>query len=123
MKRVFWISVTVLLMIVIMGVAFRIMTNIDEANKTYHEEQAGKAVASQIVAVATDPTTIWDKLRATQASEGMTVPVEVPSDQPMEEGQDESQDPNEQEVISPEVSEENDDQTSTVAETFEVNMN
>ncbi len=71
MRRLVWISVALLIMVGIMGYALFTMRNIENVNKRRHEQNAGTDLAAKIVAT-TETTSIWDKLRATETTTGVT---------------------------------------------------
>lgn len=126
MKRIVWAAVAMLVMVIILGIGLHTLNEIDRKNKEYREKEAGQAFASQI-AIVTETTSIWDRLRATTASsadaESSGEPQEAPQ-VPVEAQQPENgEESTGQEVISPEVSEVSPEQTTTVTNGLTVDLN
>ena len=66
MKRIVFVAVGILIMLVIMGWMLHSMAHIDEINQRRREKDAGEALASQIITTAAT-TSIWDSLRQTES--------------------------------------------------------
>lgn len=65
MKRMIWIAVALLVMIIIMGIGLHTLNHITEVNKERREKDKGEAIVAKILET-TATTSIWDKLRAKQ---------------------------------------------------------
>ncbi|MBD5143611.1 MAG: hypothetical protein HDT22_08415 [Ruminococcus sp.] len=71
MKRIVFVAVGILIMLLIMGFTIYNINHIDEINQKRREQDKGEAIASRMVAT-TATTSIWDSLRATETEMGNT---------------------------------------------------
>ena len=109
MKRIVWIAAAMLIMVGILGLGLHAINDIDKKNKEYRQQKEGEKVAS-MVAVVTETTSIWDRLRTTETAESGVMLV-VP------EGGEEQQAPEtpvENEPVVPDAPEQTPEQTNTV---------
>lgn len=65
MKRIVFVAVGILIMLLIMGFTIYNINHIDEINQKRREQDKGEAIASRMVAT-TATTSIWDSLKATE---------------------------------------------------------
>lgn len=79
MKRIVFVAVGILIMLVIMGFTLHSMRNIDEINQKRREQDKGEAIASRMV-VTTATTSIWDSLRATETETETGSSGEIPQE-------------------------------------------
>lgn len=67
MKRIIWVAVTILIMLGIMGYGLHTLNHIEEVNQKRREKEAGEKFAATMM-MTTATTSIWDKMRAAQAT-------------------------------------------------------
>ena len=108
MKRIVWIGVALLIMVLIMAFGLYTLNGIDRKNKEYRERKEGEAFASQ-VAVVHQTTSIYDKLRVTETSTEVVVVVVPDGEQPNTEANEENA------PVTPDAPEQTPEQTTTVA--------
>ena len=65
MKRIVFVAIGTLIMLLIMGFTIYNINHINEINQKHREQDKGEAIASRMVAT-TATTSIWDSLRATE---------------------------------------------------------
>jgi hypothetical protein len=64
MKRIIWIAVALLIMILILGFGLHTLNRISDVNRQRREKDAGEEFAAKVV-MTTATTSIWDKVRTT----------------------------------------------------------
>ncbi|MDE5737325.1 MAG: hypothetical protein K2H93_03055 [Oscillospiraceae bacterium] len=69
MKRIVFVAIGILIMLLIMGFTIYNINHIDEINQKRREQDKGEAIASRMVAT-TATTSIWDSLRTTETETG-----------------------------------------------------
>ena len=107
MKRIVWISVALLIMVLIMAFGLHTLNDIDKKNKEYRQRKEGEAFASK-VAIVPQTTSIYDKLRVTETSTDVVIVVAPDGEQPNTEANEENT------PVTPDAPEQTPEQTTTV---------